>query len=433
MSTNLETPAEDFLSSVADFGIDSQPEEVSPLPANATEEAGDAVQSEQAKGEEQLEVAATESGQPQEVKAEPVKAEEAKIEEKPAEESQEAKAARPSFWDHFISSQPIGEILDHMQTQSPSRYGEMETEVLGRRLADPAKFALSHYERDPEGYGRQSLAYYEVAKDFYRQQVIKDNPDIQAALTFHEKYKDSVKEEDDFELTSDIEEDIRALHDPAVAERMIKRLKATSEKKPEEPKTETPKSEEVKKPAAQPPDEAIQTEIKATLDAGYNELFFYLGSKADDPKQLGLKVTPEERERAPEVADLKDFKRHVLFDAYGDLPDFERGLFEWAKERDINGVKFIDAFDDWKKFAVAREKPNAIAAAKKMIPFADQYMGERLKNPIFARIDKQIQAAIQAVNPTQKTENFTPGTLKTVSQPASPETAFFDEAANYGL
>jgi hypothetical protein len=421
-----DEPAKAVESDFYDFVNEAaEPEEVSPKQsANASEEAGEAEAEEQTEGEAVK--AAEEEAKPQE-------ASDSQPEAAKEEAQEEAVSARRSFWDHYLSTEPIGDILDHLQKQSGSRYDEMTQEVAQRLTAEPDRFAKEHFKRDPDGYGRQALAYYDADKNFWREQVLRDNPDIREKV-----------EGESFALTSELEEDLR-YYFPDQADKLIEKLKAgeseegagrengtasaVAKDRPVAAQKET-QPKEAEKPQA----EALpQEQVLKVLDAGYREVETYLETKANDPKELGLAVTKEERAHAPEVADLKDFKRLVLFDAYGDLPSFERGLYDYAKERELKGVKFMDAFREWKHFAEKGEEENTKGAARKMIPFADHYLAERLKHPLFSRLDRQIAAAIQAANPKQQLETVTPGREVRDSQARSldPETAFFEEAANF--
>jgi len=405
------------------------------LTANATEEAGDAGRTdEQATGEgddKAAEVQAEATGSPDEKTAVEAKPDDAEA----GAETHEEKAARLSFWDHFRSSKPIGDTLDKMRDVSLSRYGEMEDEVLARKLSDVNGFAADLYAKQPEAYGELVVRSYEADPAFWHEKITgregTDAAGIRAALDFHARYKDQIPAAKDFALTEEMEDDLHTML-PDHAKAIIERLKAQRQEQHEtvEDNTAQPKSEaapaEADTAALQ---EARQAKTAETLDAGYNVVVDYLERFVSDPKELNLSVTADERQRSPDLADAKDFKRHVFYNAYGELPEFERGLYEFAKERPA----FVEAINDWKHFAEKHEAENAKEAARRLIPFVDQYKAERLNHAVLKAADRRIEQAARSLNPRPRTENFTPGAAAADSQtatPQDPESAFLEAALN---
>jgi hypothetical protein len=106
-------------------------------------------------------------------------------------------------------------------------------------------------------------------------------------------------------------------------------------------------------------------------------------------KTYGLAVSPEETEKSPMMAFLKNAKRQlILSGGINGSGDFDNDLYEWGKSRPA----FKQAADAMVKYTQAGEKANALAAAKEMKPFVDLFMTERLKAvPGLEFVDQIIQ------------------------------------------
>jgi hypothetical protein len=133
----------------------------------------------------------------------------------------------------------------------------------------------------------------------------------------------------------------------------------------------------------------------------------FINNYADDTKAgLGLKVSAEEQQHAPQVALLKALKRDLLLNGNdGDLPYFEKGLGEWGKEDKEFGQILAQALHYSEKL----EQPNVDAAAQKLLPYADRYLQERLKHPVFATLDAIIQLVSAQTNPKVTNDAIIPG------------------------
>lgn len=331
---------------------------------------------------------------------------------------------------------PAEGTVEALRKISPSSFARLESTIIDKRLAEPVPFLDELFERSPETYGKLMLEGFRADPGYFIKQITgKDGltaEAIKTAVEFYDTNKDRVVEEPAGKGLSDDElADAKLYLGDEVAARIdaaLKRAsapaakpaaaeppkKATEEKPAEKPEAKTEaKPKEEAKPEPQEAPKAAQDEI---WDAASGQIESYLDTWADDPKDgLGLKVTPQERELAPEVADLKDFKRTVLFDGLGDLPDFRRGLTEWGKERPEFMAKLKQAIH----FVKVGEKDNAMEAGRGLLPFVEKYKQERMNAPIFARIDAQIAAAAARTNPKTESDTIIPGAVG-ASSPKAP-------------
>lgn len=351
-----------------------------------------------------------------------------------AELKRKFKAAR--FEDHYLSpDKPKEEVRQYLETRSPSNYAELEQAVIAHRLADPAAFANSYYQQDPEGYGRLALEIYNGAPEYFVEKIAgkKVAPElVRTAVEFYEQNKDRLANQPaGEELPAELIEQARLFLGDEATDKIIAATKAgapADDSKVKELETKLAKYEESQSKEQQEAEAARKAaEAKAKADAeaviaqeretvwntASGQIETYLETWADDPKDgLGLAVTPQERESAPLVADLKDLKRSVLFDGLGDLPDFRAGLVAWGKDRPDFNEKLKRATH----FADQREMENAKEAARALLPFVEKYKQERLKAPIFARIDELMKIAAAKSNPKTATETFVPGAAGASSQ-----------------
>lgn len=369
---------------------------------------------------------------------------------RPALEQPELKGRlkKASFFNQYSDPTVAGEgTRTALEKISPSGYAKLEGAVITRKLADPAAFADEVFKSNPELYGKLALEVYNSDPAYFTKQITGKadvSPEtVKTALDFYERNKDrAVDGPAGEELAPELVAEMRLLLGDEVADKIIaatkrsqpaaaavdpekEALRAKVEEfekaKSAEQTKEQREAEAAKQQAAAEAQKAIRLEQDQTWEVASGQIETYLETFADDAKDgLGLKVTPQERELAPEVADLKDFKRSVLFDGIGDLPDFRKGLVEWGKtlppaKAEVFQKKLNLAYH----FADQREKDNAIAAAQALIPFVEQYKQERLKAPIFARIDNLIRIAAAGANPKTENETIIPGAPKASSQPSS--------------
>lgn len=341
-----------------------------------------------------------------------------------AAEKHGSKNAR--FEHHFSNAQkPIAEIDAYLETKDPARYALLQRHMLDKRTEDPVAFGAELYERDPERFGRVATAFYSGHPEYYARALVGDadaTPEqIQQAWAAFKSnpggttHAGGDEETGDAEVPSLSDEEMEELRywDAEVATKVEQLMKAKPAPEAVKPAEEPKKTEEPK-----PDPEAVAAEERAqeeALTAGYTEVINFLNSKADDPVELGLAVTDAEREKAPALAEAKDYKRELLFHGKrGALPDFETGLYEWAKGSDA----FNEAIKAWGDAARAKDKAASVAAARRIQPFAEKYLDVRLKHDLFARADKLIRAAAADAKrrPAPPEPPTTPGTTSRDSQ-----------------
>ena len=354
-------------------------------------------------------------------------------------------AERPALTDRlkkasFISQYkdpevPAAGTVEALRKISPSSYERLESAIIEQRLAEPTKFLDDVFTRSPETYGRLLADGYEADPSYFVKRITgRDGltpEQVQTAVEFYEANKDRVLEQPAIkELTPEQIAEVRLMHGDEMADQ-IELMQARAKEalaantKPGTPAVDrtkpTAKPDAVKpaadaKPDAKPPVKQLTPEEQRALtvqrDQIWNEasgqIESYLETWADDPKNgLGLKVTPQERQLAPEVADLKDYKRQVLFEGLGDLPEFREGFAQWSKDK----PECVKAVDLAIHFSNLGEKENAIEAARALLPFVEKYKQERMRAPIFARIDAQITAAAARTNPKTENDAIIPGAV----------------------
>lgn len=309
---------------------------------------------------------------------------------------------RSTFMDRYLNpDKPAAEIRQHLQERSPSRYAALETSIFAERLAKPEDFARDLYERAPEAYGPLALAVYNGDPKFFAKQVTgRDDltPEtIQTAVDFYERNKDRI--EDDAPLTQLDEAKLAEMeaYFPEEVAAFRKQMETSAQLAQEhlELKKDPQSKEKQVDPAQAEATQrmAAEREVAELWDLGRNTIGSYIEKKAFDAQAgPGVYVSPEERQAAPMVALLKDFKANVLLhgltiDGKPVLAGFEQGLTEWGKGRE----GFMEKVGHWGRFTEAREKQNVLEVAQSMIPYADAYYNERLKHAVFAQIDDLIK------------------------------------------
>lgn len=347
------------------------------------------------------------------------------------------------FETYFRSSaKPPGEIVDYMAGLSDARFGEIQDEIVNRRLKDPTEFATWLFTNNPEKYGELMGDAYKANPQWFAEQVTGqkgvDPATVPEMVKFYSQNKDLVSTV--AELPAEVIRELESRNpnpdpdDEATAKPFLeqdypataaylKSLKAKAGTGPaplpadvqaQLDELATIKAKEAK-PADKPIDEVVQERMTAAQTAEAKRLgnfesawmvgMDYIQAYADDPKNgLGLKVTEAEREAAPEVADLKTTKRGVFIDGMeGVLPPFSQGFGEWGKEN--AAVKKL--IDDIFYYSDRDELENGKAKMRELQPFLDQYKQIRLKHPYFARIDKQM--GVTSKTPRPPVEVHIPG------------------------
>lgn len=349
-------------------------------------------------------------------------AEKAVVQSLPKAEQPEAVARyrKAAFMDFYLdpAGKPIEEVRAHLESRSPSRYAELERSIESRLLSNPVEYAAGLFTRDKDLYGNLAAAVFAGDKEFFTK-AITGREDVapeavQTALDFYDRHKDKIADED---LSNLSDEDMEALSEytPEIADKVKAALqKAAGNGKPDAAlqakldKLESYEKAEREKAEKGQSEAQLQAEAQKDLlyDEAYDAVEGFVTSKLNDPTDgLGLEVTDKEREVAPDVANLKDIKRHILLKGYDDLPDFENGLGQWGeKQPDFMAIgKALGAF------AFAGEKHNVMEKARALNPYADRYLSERVNHPIISWIDKQIAAATQRAGSAPPVETFVPG------------------------
>lgn len=346
------------------------------------------------------------------------------IESRPKAEQPELerrfKAAK--FEDHYKNPlKPAEEVREYLQQQSPSRYAELERAVVERQLADPERFASEVFTKSPEAYGKLARTVFDSDPAYFikeltgREEVVPET--LKTALDFYERNRDradlqgnalagnvdGLTDEAIAELRAWVPETadaVIALRERAAALEAANatNAKSTDPNAPDE--AQKAEAERIKQIEADTANKQAEDEV---WNASYGEMQSFLERKFDE--EYGLKVTPEERTKAPLVALVKDFKRNVLLNGFGDIPGFEDGITEYAGARE----DFQTSVQKLGHFVTAKEKDNAVQAMRALFPVADKYAGERVKAPIIAQLDQLMQLAVRAANPRTEVEEYIPG------------------------
>jgi hypothetical protein len=111
-------------------------------------------------------------------------------------------------------------------------------------------------------------------------------------------------------------------------------------------------------------------------------------------------------------------KRDVWINGKGDLPAFEKGFAQWGKEY----PEFNQLLGRVWHFADKNEEANVIAAAQALLPYTERYVKERIKHPIFARLDNAIKILAAQTNPKVPNDAIVPGApANSQPQASAPE------------
>lgn len=426
-----DTPVDDMSWAFED---DSTPEPPTTTDADAATPGAD---SQEQGAEDQADDALIEQQAAPEEKAEAKPEDKGAADQKTASDTAKEKRV---FEDHFLNpAKPPEEIIQYLESRSPSRYADLEGAMLRKRLSDPAQLAKRIAEMDGEAYGALMLEAYEKdGSEFYaramtgRDDMTKEL--VKEAVSFWEanKGKEMPAATGITPLTAEQVEEITKLFDdePEVLAFIEAAQKAASAKpseaKPEQSNTATG---EAQKPEAAKPDAdkskeqpantvplEVRQEAFTAFESGVES---YFTSKLEE--EFGLAVTDKERELAPEVADLKEEKMSLfLRGGRAGLSELEVDFANWAKgleKTDEAGYQAIKAAVDSALFYVDKgEKANVLEAIKSIFPYADKYARERLKHPAFQRLDARLTQAAKNTNPKQPKDPIIPGAPRRDSQ-----------------
>lgn len=299
---------------------------------------------------------------------------------------------------------PPNVFVDNLAAKSGMRYSQVESEILKRNIeADPVAFLHKAFEATQDESGH-SEPYKRLIDS-----TIATNPDYVQHVLASQGFKVTKAGDADTpaetnghaDLTNYTDEEIDGIKDSAAfqqftetfpedAEKISSVLDATKElkaKQSAEP-TDADKAADAERVKTE------QTAAEAQL-AKYNGDFSsvyeasvtnHVNTKLD--KEFGLAVSPEEKEKNPDMALLKEAKRKlILSGGLNGSGDFDNDLYNWGQDRPA----FKAAAKAMVEYTRAGEKDNAAAAAKDLAPFAEMFLAERMKLPEVAQIDKLIQ------------------------------------------
>lgn len=391
-----EVDVSDNLDYLYDIGDDTSPGEDPPLPTDDAKPSVAAPQDkpeEVAKPEEKPEEVAKpdESGKVEDVDPDLTDEENESVNSlpKPARQQARRHAKEAKLYQDVLNPAKSGEeIRQRLHALSGSRAEEVERAVINARAADPEKFFS---DLDPETYGKVVTASYESDQPTWNKIITGregvSQADIREALEFKDKYRDRVDSGDGLVLTDDEAKDLETFF-PEKAEQIKEALKAANQPKPAEAKTEV-KAEEKKDEAATPADpQSLSPEQSKVWSSAYTHAESFLTSKLES--ELGLSISKQEWDSAPNVARAKQAKLDLMLNGGGTLQPFMQGFVEWGKEN----PKFKEVIDSMAHYSRKGEEPNAKAAADRLKPFIDKYANERAKSAEYQYYDglSQLQA-----------------------------------------
>lgn len=328
-------------------------------------------------------------------------------------------------------AKPTEEVRAHLEQRSPSRYAELEHSVIQHKLANIPAFADEAFLRYPELYGRLALEIFNGDPEFFIKKMTGKDIDVATLKAAADAYDPANPPKPAAHagngagagpLTPSDMEDVRLYLGDEIASKIEGLNNAAPVAAPDSKELETLRTENAQLKAAKPDPEQLQQAETAKDQAfgkGVKVIEDYVVNFADDAKAgLGLKVSEEERRLAPEVADLKDTKRDVWINGKGDLPAFEKGFAQWGKEY----PEFNQLLGRVWHFADKNEEANVIAAAQALLPYTERYVKERIKHPIFARLDNAIKILAAQTNPKVPNDAIVPGApANSQPQASAPE------------
>lgn len=324
------------------------------------------------------------------------------------------------FEDHFKNPEkPRAEVADYLYKQSESQARALQAEMVKRAIADPVAFAKAQYVADPEGYAKFVSTLMAGDRKFFLEQLTgRDGlttDQLAERLEFYDKHKDSVTDAGTEDFT---EEELSEVDDvlPDISGKVKSTVAANAKLQNEltaaraEVARLTGGTKQEKDNAAQ----LEQTRIREEQDTIENEAFgtieSHINARLDAPADkggYGLAITDSERQSAPEVANLKEVLRGLIIKGGINLPNFENGFGKYVEPQ----AEIVAIGKQLAHFVNQREKPNAIEAAQRLNPHAENYLKERMAHPSIALLQSQLKAAIARVTaPPPVAEQFAPGT-----------------------
>lgn len=322
---------------------------------------------------------------------------------------------------------PADQWRDNLKAKSEMRYGEVARSIIKDKSADPLNLLNDIYDatKDEEGfsetYARLLEQAYETNPEYFNgiieakglKVVAADAPDTATSKSETPDISTATAEE-----ITEIEDSFLfqqlAESDPDLAEKLLNGLKSADQLQLQlAAKTDAPAQTPEQIQAAEQKRVAEEGEQHARVqvfESAYDEnITSYVAQKLKTDYRL--EVSPEEREKQPTMAFLKESKALAVQFGIGSLPDFDEGLKEWAKDK----PGFKEAVDGAITYAKAKEKANAANALKGAQEYASLYLQERLKSPEIKMIDEimQIVARSQRAALRTRTETVPQGFGKT--------------------
>lgn len=372
-----------------------------------------------------------------------------------------SKAAK--FEDHVRDgAKAPKEIVAYIKGLSAARYDDISAEVVKDRLGNVVKFiekdlddesytklATELIKRDPawvigkitgrDGLKLSDLAEALEAKDSGNKDSVVDLPELDDAVMAelaqdYEEVADfikAIKQARTGTLPKAFTSKLSAAEARAVkAEEELATLKGGGKSKTGDRTTKVAEGEDeagdTTKATAHEKTPTIRKAVEADLDD-------YVTNQAKHKDGMDLAVTDEEREAAPEVAELKDTKLEewIFGSTSKKIPSFINGLMTHFKTNE----KFMRDAKQVAFYANKGEQENALLEAKKIRKYVDAYRKVRADLPSFKRLDALIErAAKEAGRPAARVEKHIPGGGSQTASPGSKQVETDDDLVNsFGL
>lgn len=310
---------------------------------------------------------------------------------------------------------PVSQWLENLEKKSAMRFGEVETAILKRHAEkDPVEFLGKIFEVTANAEGN-SETYQRLLEN-----VVTTNTDYVLDLLKQKGFEMATAGEKgstagaadsplDTENLTDAEIDefqssavFAEMQDayPEKAESLKKILdgarsaraeldktadeRAKFEASQKTQQTEKQKAADLQKQQAQADQQKKQVE---TFNGVYEEtVTTFVDTQLDT--RLGLGVTPDEKEKNPMMAFLKEAKRTLIKSGgMNGSGDFDNDLYEWGKTRPA----FMEASKAMIAYTKAGEVDNAKTSGTELRGFAEMFLNERVKLPEIALVDELIQ------------------------------------------
>lgn len=291
--------------------------------------------------------------------------------------------------------------LKHLEKNSPSRFEAVTEEIFKQQVnaLDPLKLIDTIYTAtsNDEGISEKYVKILEKAVETNLEPVKAILAEKHGLKVVSKDQPDSTNSKVDL---ADV--DISGIEDlegfqafkeayPEDAEKVIEGLKkSAAEGKKDDADDDKSKAEKPDDAAAkvQQQEQTAQSDIFTTVYA--DKITNFVEKKLDT--DLGLEVTAAERTSDPMMAFLKDAKKSILMQGYGEIEDFDNAFYEWGKNRPA----FAEAAASAISFARVKEKANVERAADKMRDYADLFLNERLQLPELQMIDQMMSLYLKS-------------------------------------